>query len=896
MPQVSLLADALIKSTALLAAMYLAAMLLRKAPASVRHTIWGAGLAGVLALPFASNLLPWRLEILPAFRPERAARATSPMRDGNSQPASATPAIDLAPSGTVVPGTPPLGGRSALAAEAGVAASWPRWELSRVLQILWLSGAAVLIAHLLFGIVAVRRMARRGKALEDGEWQALCRRLERQLGITRPVPVLMSADTAIPVTWGALHPTIVVPREAAAWSEERRRAVLLHELAHVRRRDLITHLLGQLVCSVYWFHPLVWVAARRLRVESERACDDLVLDAGVRPSSYAADLLDIVRGAGRLRAPAVALPLAQRSEFEGRLLAILEPSIARRSPGPWRSALLAGAVALLTLPLAAMRPAPARVEREGSVATQQGAGASSRRSPPPAEKPAPARSQGRTPAPPSDDLRSTGHIAVPAETPVPVPVEHPVSVEYEAPAPPPDGWSEDHLAPPRAAQSGSQERGAAVLPLIEALKDPSPAVRLAATQALGELEDTRAVEPLGLALTDGNTEVRKAAAHALGELQDPKGVSALSEALRGDADAEVRAMAAWALGQIEDDRGVPALSGALRGDRVPSVRRQAAWALGQIDHADGIPALSAALADADVEVRRMAVWALGQVESPTAVEPLSGVVRSDTDVKMRSQAAWALGQIEDARAVPALTAALRQDREEDVRKQAAWALGQIESADAADALGAALRDSSLAVRRMAIWALGQIDDARAAPALITALSDGDPQVRRAATHALGEIESPTAIDPLGAVLARDTDPAVRANAAWALGQIEDRRAATPLASALKDQNANVRRQAAWALSQLNLPTAPDELLAALSDTDLAVRRQAAHAVGEIEDPRAVSALTRMVSDADTELRRQAVRALAQIADQASIDVLVGLLKHEDAEVRRMAARALGQRR
>lgn len=877
MPPLSLLADALIKSTALLAALSLAALLLRKAPASVRHTVWGAGLAGVLALPFASALLPWKLEILPAIVSARIdARSTTPdlqPADGVAQVArwETSPNTALAP--TVQTGSG--------------AGGWQfrRWDLARVLQVLWLSGVTILLGHLLLAVVAVRRMARRGQALEDGAWQALCRRIERQLGITRPVPVLMSPDTPVPVTWGALNPMIVVPADAAAWGDERRHAVLLHELAHVRRRDVLMHVLGQLVCSLYWFHPLVWLAARRLRVESERACDDLVLDAGVRPSAYAADLLDIVRGIGRRRAPAVALPLAQRSEFEGRLLAILEPTVARRSPGPWRSAVLAGAVGLVTLPLAAMRPAPANVGRDDATREHQDAA-------PPRPN---VSSPGPRPRVEDPPARSYEGVQIPIED-VPFPE---ISVEVpEAPAPHPGEWP--HAAPnpePDGRQSASQDRrGTAVVPLIDALKDPSPDVRLAATQALGELEDPRAVAPLGLALADENVAVRRAAAHALGEMQDPKGVSALSEALRSDADAEVRAMAAWALGQIEDAGGVAALAAALRGDRAPAVRRQAAWALGQIEHADGVPALGAALSDADLEVRRMAVWALGQIETPTAVEPLAGVLGADTDAKMRSQAAWALGQIEDARGVPALTTALRQDREEEVRKQAAWALGQIESGDAADALGAALRDSSLAVRRMAIWALGQIDDARAAPALINALSDGDPQVRRAATHALGEIDNPTAVDPLGTTLARDADPAVRANAAWALGEIQDRRAAAALAAALKDQDANVRRQAAWALGELSLEQAPDALLAALADTDLGVRRQAAHAVGEIEDPRAVSALSQLVNDADSDLRRQAVWALAEIADQASIDVLVGLLKHEDAEVRRMAARALGQRR
>ena len=110
--------------------------------------------------------------------------------------------------------------------------------------------------------------------------------------------------------------------------------MLLHELAHVRRRDLVGHTLGRLACAVYWFHPLVWTAAKRLRSESERACDDLALTCGARASDYAEHLLDIVTGVRHHATPAVALAMARRKEFEGRMLAILDPRAAARCAEP----------------------------------------------------------------------------------------------------------------------------------------------------------------------------------------------------------------------------------------------------------------------------------------------------------------------------------------------------------------------------------------------------------------------------------------------------------------------------------------------------------------------------------------------------------------------------------
>jgi hypothetical protein len=154
-----------------------------------------------------------------------------------------------------------------------------------------------------------------------------------------------------------LAPTIVVPVEAHGWSDDRRRAVLLHEMAHVRRHDLIGHAIARLTCAVYWFHPLVWVAAHRLRAESERACDDLVLDSGMRASDYAQHLLDMVAGLGYDRgAPASALPMARRNEFEGRLHAILDRAKRRPTLGHTRFGVLAAVFGFLAMSVAAVAP------------------------------------------------------------------------------------------------------------------------------------------------------------------------------------------------------------------------------------------------------------------------------------------------------------------------------------------------------------------------------------------------------------------------------------------------------------------------------------------------------------------------------------------------------------
>ena len=159
------------------------------------------------------------------------------------------------------------------------------------------------------------------------------------------------------MTWGLRRPVILVPAESAAWSEATKRSVLLHELGHIRRGDCLMHLLGRLACVVYWFHPLVWLAARQMRKTSERAADDAVLSSNVAPPEYAEHLVAI---AGQLRGISLfgqaALPMASLSDLEGRVTDILDP---RRNHGniPRQTCwALTIAAALVLLPCALLRP------------------------------------------------------------------------------------------------------------------------------------------------------------------------------------------------------------------------------------------------------------------------------------------------------------------------------------------------------------------------------------------------------------------------------------------------------------------------------------------------------------------------------------------------------------
>ena len=168
------------------------------------------------------------------------------------------------------------------------------------------------------------------------------------------------------MTWGWIRPVVLLPAEADSWGVDRRRDVLLHELAHVRRLDCLTQAIARAACAVYWFHPLAWVAARRMRIERERACDDVVLLAGARASDYAGHLLEIARGLRVPRAAALAaLAMARPSQLEGRLMAILDPARRRRGPGRGVAAIALLAASLVLVPAGDAAPRRTGVRHRG---------------------------------------------------------------------------------------------------------------------------------------------------------------------------------------------------------------------------------------------------------------------------------------------------------------------------------------------------------------------------------------------------------------------------------------------------------------------------------------------------------------------------------------------------
>jgi HEAT repeat protein/beta-lactamase regulating signal transducer with metallopeptidase domain len=688
--------DALVKSTAVLACAWAIAFALRGASAAARHLVWSLALASLLALPLLSAIVPaWHLPITSApsvaVAPAPAGRAPATTRRSGAAPGS--PAAG--PDGPVLP---------ARAADAASPLTLPA-----AVVLLWVAGAAALVGQLLIGTAAVWHMTRRTNPITDDSWLSLVRRIARRIGVADAVPLKRSSRTSTPMAWGLLSPVVLLPADADRWTPERREVVLLHELAHVKRRDCLTKTLAQLGCALFWFNPFVWLALRQLHHERERACDDVVLEFGTSAPAYATHLLEIARSLRPAAGSWAAVSMARPSQLEGRLLAILDPSLSRRRVA---SAITIGAVVLagaVAAPIAALRTWAATPE--------------------------PSASQ-------------------------PVPATPPQEPDEEAEEDEPSAGQEQPARPPEAT------RRAAVDALVQAMKDSDAAVRHQAITALAQFRDERALPALNAALTDASAEVRKQAVFAMGQLRAASTVEPLIESLK-DQDAEVREQAAFALGQIRDTRAVPPLTAALS-DRDASVRQQAVFALGQIRDVSSVDALVGRLRDEDAEVRQQAVFALGQLRDPRAAAPLAAALE-DSDAETRQQAAFGLGQLRSEASVDPLLARL-DDPDADVRQQVVFALGQIRSPRAVDGLIAALDDEGPDVRQQAAFALGQLRSTAAVDRLVAALKDADEDVRQQAAFALGQIRDPRALGPLTAAL-EDSDADVREQAAFAIGQI-----------------------------------------------------------------------------------------------------------------------------
>jgi beta-lactamase regulating signal transducer with metallopeptidase domain len=328
----------LIKVVLLFLLAWVAVLALGRRSASLRALVWTLALGSALALPPISRALP-TLEVAMLSPQSSVTQPPSlPDRPAAALELEAAPAASaLAPAADVVIAPSP--------AETLPDTRSVPW--GAIMLGFWAAGVALVFLRILVSHLLLLRVSRRAREFEDAGWRGMIAQVSLELGIRRLVRVRLSDAVQVPAVAGVFRPVLLLPLESEEWSPVERRDVAVHELAHVARWDALSQLVGQVACAVYWFLPLAWFGARQAAALRERACDDVVLNAGIRASSYARNLLNLARIASGAELEPAALAMARPSRIEERVMGILD-NTARRDRVTGRAALtvlvLAGGV------------------------------------------------------------------------------------------------------------------------------------------------------------------------------------------------------------------------------------------------------------------------------------------------------------------------------------------------------------------------------------------------------------------------------------------------------------------------------------------------------------------------------------------------------------------------
>jgi beta-lactamase regulating signal transducer with metallopeptidase domain len=334
----------------------LAILACRKQSSATRHLVGTLTLIAMFLLPWTLTLLPsWELGILNArsvptaptdqrhSESEASANhrnhqvlATETGTENQTRPLMSASIFTPADTTIAVSSVPDQG---VIEAEASVTVTspsaspidWTTWFLFAICA--YLFGVAVGLIRLLIDHRTIWRIISNSEALPATELGSMVSECSNSLSLNRRVEIRLSAEVKVPVVARILRPVILLPNSAMHWPEDRLKAVLAHELAHVCRFDVLIQLASRVVALLYWPQPLVHGLICVMRSEREMACDDLALTCADRRAQYARHLLDVAAGLGRNdRVARAALAMARGSNVERRIAAVLSTTRLRTSP------------------------------------------------------------------------------------------------------------------------------------------------------------------------------------------------------------------------------------------------------------------------------------------------------------------------------------------------------------------------------------------------------------------------------------------------------------------------------------------------------------------------------------------------------------------------------------
>lgn len=356
-------------TTALLCVAWLTTRLFRR-NAAMRHLIWLTAFSVVLLAPLGALVTPAGFVLrasLPAPLPIPVKTANvlsdAPVWRKVDQPLlSVGSGNSLRPVLALAPPAPQASTKAAVLRTLATVLDSRNHRARILLGVLglWGGGVVYVTVQLLASLWGVRNLHRRSIAVSMN-----LDALSQRAGLQRQWELRISNSSNLPtaMTWGAWHPVVLLPRESLSWSEAQLEAVLLHELAHVRRYDSVSQIIALCMCALHWFNPLVWWGAQNFRAQAEMAADDAVLRGGVKASTYAGDLLALALAAQKqgqtqqLCPSMIAVPLLRRSCMENRIQYIVSPGFCRQSASTAQLLAVAGVSLCLMAFSCSVRPA-----------------------------------------------------------------------------------------------------------------------------------------------------------------------------------------------------------------------------------------------------------------------------------------------------------------------------------------------------------------------------------------------------------------------------------------------------------------------------------------------------------------------------------------------------------
>lgn len=347
----------LAKATLILLIVRLLLAAVPRAAAATKHMVATAALVAVGLMPVLSVVVPaWEIAVKP-----RASRLDVTQTAGaNAQdPGAPRKAIGVRDGeessfSTAVAVVKAVAPEPLTALERATTIFAATWKGMIVLILGFV--AFLLLVHMSVGVLGVWYVARNAEELTHEVALKELDRTRDELALGLNVRLLRSSRISVPVLWGVMRPVLLLPPDVVTWPADRLRVVLMHELAHLKRFDGISLILTRIAVSLFWFHPLAWSLERAGRSECERACDDLVLAAGTKPSEYADHLLAIARSMPTFDPfRSVTLAMSRKSQLEGRLLSILQPHVARRVFSGRGVAIACALAVAVIVPVSALR-------------------------------------------------------------------------------------------------------------------------------------------------------------------------------------------------------------------------------------------------------------------------------------------------------------------------------------------------------------------------------------------------------------------------------------------------------------------------------------------------------------------------------------------------------------